>query len=251
MIKIITFILIISQNLFAREPGQTEITADKGIEVFQNEKYYLLKKNVKISSDEFDLSADEVKAYFNKDLYDIIILDAHTNVIFEFHNGANGSGENLNFLIIEEKLTINGQNSYVNFKNLKLNSDELIIIDNLKKQFFLNGINSKLRTENLEIIADSIEGKYDIIDNKNEIINLILIDKQLVSISEGQMNMFGKKVIYSKKDDLIELFDNVKIIRNNETIIGDYAKINTKDKSYKIISKDSNRVKLVIENNNE
>ena len=39
MIKIFLFLLIISNNLFAREAGQTEITADKGIEVFQNEKY--------------------------------------------------------------------------------------------------------------------------------------------------------------------------------------------------------------------
>ena len=103
MIKIFLFLLIISNNLFAREAGQTEITADKGIEVFQNEKYYLLKKNVKISSDEFNLSANEVKAYFSKDLYDIVILEAHSNVLFEFNNGAKGKGDYLNFLILEKK----------------------------------------------------------------------------------------------------------------------------------------------------
>ena len=251
MIKILAFIIIISPNLFARDPGQTEITADEGIEVFQNEKYYLLKKNVKISSDEFNLSAEKVKAYFNKDLYDIIILDAHSDVTFEFNNGAKGKGHHLNFLIEEKKLTINGKNSYINFNDLKMNSDEFLMIDNFKKQFFLSGPNSKLRTENLEIIADSIEGQYEIINNINEIINLIIIDKELVSISEGQMDMYAKKAIFSKEDNLIELFNDVKIIRNNETIIGDYAKINTLDRSYKIISKNSKRVKLIIESNNE
>jgi lipopolysaccharide export system protein LptA len=65
------------------------------------------------------------------------------------------------------------------------------------------------------------------------------------------MDMYAKKAIFSKEDNLIELFNDVKIIRNNETIIGDYAKINTLDRSYKIISKNSKRVKLLIESNNE
>ena len=251
MIKIIAFIIIISPNLFARDPGQTEITADEGIEVFQNEKYYLLKKNVNISSDEFNLSAEKVKAYFNIDLYDIVILDAYSNVNFEFNNGAKGEGNHLNFLIEEKKLTINGKNSYINFNDLVMNSDNTLMIDNSKKQFFLSGPNSKLRTENLEIIANSIKGQYKIINNINEIIYLIVIDKELVSISEDQMDMYAKKAIFSKEENLIELFDDVKIIRNNETIIGDYAKINTLNKSYKIISKNSKRVKLLIENSDE
>ena len=50
------FILIFfySIELISREIGQTEITAEDGIEVFQDEKYYLLKKNVKILSDNFN-----------------------------------------------------------------------------------------------------------------------------------------------------------------------------------------------------
>ena len=55
-------------NLLARNAGETEITTDEGIEVFQNEKFYLLKKNVQIISDTFSLSGDKVKAIFNKDL---------------------------------------------------------------------------------------------------------------------------------------------------------------------------------------
>ena len=58
-----------SWNLLARNVGETEITTDEGIEVFQNEKFYLLKKNVQIISDTFSLSGDKVKVIFNKDLY--------------------------------------------------------------------------------------------------------------------------------------------------------------------------------------
>ncbi len=43
--KIIIVILIfISKLTFARDIGETEITTDEGIEVFPQEKYYLLKK---------------------------------------------------------------------------------------------------------------------------------------------------------------------------------------------------------------
>ena len=86
--KFLIIFLLISFAVLSREKGQTEITTDKGIEVFQNEKYYLLKENVKIESDEYQLVADIVKAYFDKDLYDITKIECEGNVNFEFTNGA-------------------------------------------------------------------------------------------------------------------------------------------------------------------
>ena len=58
--------------------------------------------------------------------------------------------------------------------------------------------------------------------------------------------MFSSKAVYSKKDNIIELFDNVKVVRNNEVIIGDYAKINTLDESYKVTSNESKKVKVLM-----
>ena len=60
----ITLLILLLNNTNARDLGQTEITAEDGIEVFQNEKYYLLKNNVEIACDNFNLKADIVKAYF-------------------------------------------------------------------------------------------------------------------------------------------------------------------------------------------
>ena len=72
----ITIIILFSFKVTAREIGETEITTEDGIEVFQNEKYYLLKKNVKILSDNFNLNAKDVKIFFDKSLYDITELNA-------------------------------------------------------------------------------------------------------------------------------------------------------------------------------
>ena len=80
---IIIYFLLFFSILQARELGQTEITTEDGIEVYQKEKYYLLKTNVEIESDNFKLTAQKVKAYFDKDLYDIVDIYSQGNVILE------------------------------------------------------------------------------------------------------------------------------------------------------------------------
>ncbi|MBT3778330.1 MAG: hypothetical protein HOF83_09865, partial [Pelagibacteraceae bacterium] len=63
--------------------------------------------------------------------------------------------------------------------------------------------------------------------------------------------MYAKKAIYDKKNSIIELFENVQIERGSEIITGDYGILNTKNKSYKVSSKNSNKVKAIITNTNE
>ena len=75
--------VVITSEIYPRQIGETEITTDEGIEVYQEEKFYLLKKNVKIISDSFLLKADEVKINFEENLYDITILTANGNVTFD------------------------------------------------------------------------------------------------------------------------------------------------------------------------
>ena len=53
--------------------------------------------------------------------------------------------------------------------------------------------------------------------------------------------MYALKAIYDKKNNIIELFDKVKVIREQESIVGDYARINTLDESYKVTSEKSNK----------
>ena len=114
MIKIFTCYLIFifaSWSLSARNSGETEITTDEGIEVFQNEKFYLLKKNVQIISDTFSLSGDKVKVIFNKDLYDITTIFADCNVILNAEaNGINAEGNSIDIFLNDEKIIVRGLN---------------------------------------------------------------------------------------------------------------------------------------------
>ena len=46
MKRLYLLFFIITISLQARNLGETEITTEEGIEVFQKEKHYILKKNV-------------------------------------------------------------------------------------------------------------------------------------------------------------------------------------------------------------
>ena len=160
IIKVL-IIFLISITLNAREIGETEITTEDGIEVFQNEKFYLLKQNVKIVSDAFTLSADEVKINFDKSLYDITELDASGNVDFKSNEfETNGSGNFLNFKVKIEKIKVEGEGSQLVTSDVKMFSDGFIEVNNLNGDFFLKGTNSKLINDNIIIKAEKINGNF-------------------------------------------------------------------------------------------
>ena len=88
------------------------------------------------------------------------------------------------------------------------------------------------------------------IDGVKEIEYLNVISKDQSNIKTDKISMFAKEAKYKKIENIIELMENVKIIRNNEIITGDYAKINTLNESYKVKSNKSKKVKVLIESNN-
>ena len=246
----ILIIFLISTILNAREKGETEITTEDGIEVFQNEKFYLLKQNVKIESDNFILSADEVKIKFDKSLYDITELDANGSVDFNSKIfKIKGNGNFLNFKVKIEKIIIEGKGSELTTSDVKMFSDGFIEVSNLSGDFLLKGINSKLVTDNIIIKAENINGNFtDKTDNK-EITYLDVIDNKISYVKNNDTEMYAKKINFNNDTSIIELIDNVTIIRNEEKISGDYGTLNTRNNSYKIKSNNQNKVKVIIQNN--
>ena len=246
VLKLIIFILI-SINCFANE-GETEITTEDGIEVFQDEKFYLLKKNVIIKSENFTLNADNVRINFDKSLYDITMLNAKGDVRFNsIQYKTNGSGENLIFEVPIEKLKVVGKNSKLFTENIKMTSDGLVEINNQNGNFLLRGSNSKLASENIIIVAESIIGKFTNKKGENEITFLDIFDEKISYIKNNNTEMYAKKINYDYDTSIIELIDDVTIIRNEEKIIGDYGTLDTKNNSYKIKSKKESKVKIIIQ----
>ena len=254
MIKLVIFFFIIFyfNSAISRDAGETEITTEDGIEVFQEEKYYLLKKNVEIFSDDLELKGQLVKIFFEKDLYDIKELVASENVEFvsELYN-LNGKGNNVKFNIIDQKIFINGKNSELYLETTEMLSDGKIIVNNLDSTFLIDGPNSKLVSDNIYITGSKIDGTFETINNKRDIANLNVEDKNKLNIKTDDIEMFSKKAVYDKKKSTIELFDNVLIKRGNEIISGDYGIINTTKNSYKVSSNNSKKVKAIIAGTDE
>ena len=252
MIKLLIIFLFCSPSILSREVGQTEITTDEGIEVFQKEKYYLLKKNVSIISDNFELKADLVKAYFDKDLYDISKIESETDVILKSSKGILAKGDKINFSTKNENITIKGNNSSLTYGNIYMFSQDLVKVDNLNGNFLIKGNGAELKTDSIHIFGSLIKGNFVTIDKVNEVEKLYVEDDKQANIKTEKINMFAKKANYNKQDNIIELFENVKVIRDNEIITGDYANIDTLNESYKVKSNNDNKkVKVLISQTNE
>ena len=253
--KIIINIIIITLftfNVFGRQLGETEITTEEGIEVFQNEKYYLLKKNVKIESDSFNLTGDLIKIFFEKDLYDIKIIDAVGNVeMFSDSYNISASGDSLVFTVKKEEISIKGLNSKLITKDADMYSDGNIIVNNITGDFLIEGQNSSMAAEDIFIEGEFIEGNFSNNNEIKEISLLNVVDEKIAYIKTDDTEMYSNIINYDKKTSLIELENNVKIIRGGETITGDYGTLDTATNSYKVKSKESKKVKVIILNNDE
>ena len=251
---IFTFIivLIISFSTNGREKGQTEITTEEGIEVFQSEKYYLLKKNVKIVSDDFVLNGDLIKIFFENDLYDIKKIDAYDNVELNSNKfNINANGERLTFTLVNEEIYIKGLNSKLSTSDANMFSDGEIKVNNSNGSFVIKGPNSWVENQNIYIKGDYIDGIF--LSNKDikEIAELNVEDDNISYIKDNDTEMYANIIRYDKEKSIIELEKNVKIIRNGETITGDYGTLDTKNSSYKVRSNDTNKVKVIITSKNE
>ena len=194
ILKII-LIFLISKSAFSRETGETEITTDDGIEVYQNEKYYLLKKNVKIISDNFVLNADNVKINFDNSLYDIVSLKAQGNAEFisdEFK--MNGNSKILNFNVKLEKLNLEGFESKLLMEDIEMYSDSFIEVNNQKGNFTLKGPNSKLINKNIFIEAEFIDGRFIEDLGEKQIKFLNVADEKISYIKNNDTEMYAKKI---------------------------------------------------------
>tara|TARA_Y100001970_G_scaffold203094_1_gene247217 strand:- start:12860 stop:13624 length:765 start_codon:yes stop_codon:yes gene_type:complete len=244
------FFFWISNASLARNTGETEIITEDGIEVFQEEKYYLLKKNVKINSDDFDLTGQLVKIYFDNGLDDLQEIIANDNVVFNSPKyNIKGKGNKVIFNVKNQNVLISGKASKLHMENLEMVSNSEIKLDNTNGSFLIVGENSKLITENVKINGSKIQGDFEIVDGKRVISILKVEDKEKLIINTDEIEMFAKKALFDNKKSIIELFENVKIVKENESIAGDYGILDTKKNSYKVSSQNSKKVRALIGSN--
>ena len=93
-----------------------------------------------------------------------------------------------------------------------------------------------------------ISGVLDSKSKTKEISNLEVHDENILSIITEDTEMYSKKAFYDREKSIIELFDSVTIKRGSEIITGDYGVLDTNKNSYKVSSKNSNKVKVIITN---
>ena len=150
-----------------------------------------------------------------------------------------------------EEINIFGLNSELLTNDTNMYSDGEIKVKNLSGEFYIFGPNSKLSSQNIFIDGDKIEGSFETLGDTKDIIFLDVVDNEIAYIKNEDTEMYGRSINYNKENSLIIIEENVKIIRGGETITGDYGTLDTKNNSYKVKSKNSKKVKVIILNTDE
>ena len=185
-------------------------------------------------------------------MYDIQLINAFGNVsLISDQFNVSAEGNKLFFQIENEEIIIEGKSSKLITDEIKMFSNGKIQVINLNGNFNLIGPNSILKSQDILIEGSKIDGTFSSINNSKEIIILNVYDQDIAYIKSDNTEMFAKNIKYNKELSLIELEEDVKIIRGGEVIMGDYGTLDTKTNSYKIKSNDSNKVKAILKNNNE
>ena len=144
-----------------------------------------------------------------------------------------------------------GLNSELLTNDTNMYSDGEIKVKNLSGEFYIFGPNSKLSSQNIFIDGDKIEGSFETLGDTKDIIILDVVDNEIAYIKNEDTEMYGRSINYNKENSLIIIEENVKIIRDGESITGDYGTLDTKNNSYKVKSKNSKKVKVIILNTDE
>ena len=221
-------VILFSGSLLSRAIGETEITTEEG----------------------FELIGDRIKIFFDKDLYDIKIIDAEGNVKLDSNQySIKADSEKLIFTVNDEIIKLKGTNSKLITNETEMYSDGKIEVNNINGDFFLFGPNSKMIAQDIYIRGNLIEGVFDNNDDGRSIRQLNVVDENIAYVKTENTEMYANKLDYDENTSLIILEDNVKIIRDGETITGDYGTLDTNTNSYKVRSKNSQKVKVVIKNN--
>ncbi|MDC0233324.1 hypothetical protein OAJ95_05315, partial [Pelagibacteraceae bacterium] len=165
--------------------------------------------------------------------------------------GVTGKGNEIYINIKLEEITVRGNESFLNLQETKMSSDGLIKVKNSSGTFELNGPNSNLQNDKLDIHGEYISGVFSELDGKKQINKLNIEDKNLLTINTENLEMHSEKAVYDDQTGIIELFLKVKIIKGQEIITGDYGYFDTFKNSYKVKSNNTSKVKVTIKNSNE
>ena len=95
-------------------------------------------------------------------------------------------------------------------------------------------------------------GILRVVQEKNT--NEYVVTGGFAEVGEGVSVLAEKAVLkadFDRENDIIELFDKVKIFREEELITGDYARINTVDESYYVTSNTTKKVKVLLKRKDE
>jgi len=249
--KIIIFVFILlaffSQFVFAKtinKKSELTVEADKSLEWFEKEKYYLAKGNVILKKDDVTLKANTIKANYVFENGENILkkIIAKDKVILTKQN-TKATGQYMTYDLREKIARISGPFQTFSSPSGYVESKKNIIFDDENNKAQAEG-NVKIILPNKTVIySDNVMADFE---SGNKSLkkavakgNVIIENKSKGRISKADLG------IYNSSDEIIQLTGNVVIINQKSKITGSKGITNLKTGISNIIGDRENKKRVL------
>ena len=228
---------LLSLSLYANEKNNSELVveADKSIEFYEKEKYYLASGNAIASKDGITLKANTIKAFFDKKKkINKIIANGNASILKE---GIIAKAGKVKYDFKNQFIVLTKNTPSFRSKEIFIKTKEILSFNNLKKLATGKGEVQVTLKSGIKIYSDHLIANFNNLNNSSKKAkakgNVIIITK-----NERTSSNFA---FFDKKTNLIKLKENVIITRNNSKITGELGVTNLKTGITKISGNKKNR----------
>ena len=247
----ILILFLLPQNVLAKKLNEKKSTkliveADKSLEWFEKEKYYVAKGNVILKKDGLILKADFVKASYKIEKGENVLkkIIAQDKVIV-LKQETKATGQFMTYDVSKKIVVMSGSFQNLTSTSGYIESKKTLIFNELKNKAEAEGNVKVILSNKTVIFADNI--RADLNSNNKSIETAIakgnVIIKNKIKGNTSKANLG----IYNSLDETIKLSGDVIINNNNSTVSGSKGETNLKTGVSFIISdpKKKERVKGV------
>ena len=241
---IISFTSINAYSDLNNNKTELIVEADKSLEWFEKENYYLAKGNVVVLKDDIKLKANKVIAKYDhvKGQNQLKYIIAEKNV--SISKGLEiAKGDYMTYDVLQKKIIISGKLQTFSSNSGYIESNKELIYNNSKNKAEAIGNVKIILPNKTKISADNI--KADFSGNSQSIKKAVANGNVIISSKNNKKISKADKGIYNASTDLITLKGNVVIISNGSKITGSLGETNIKSGISKILGEPnkSKRVK--------
>ena len=229
--------ILLSSTLYANEKNSLELTveADKSIEFYEKEKYYLASGNAVASKDGIVLKANTIKAFFDtKNKINKVIANGNATIL---KDGILAKAGQVKYNFKNQFIILTKKTQSFKSEEIFIKTKEFLSFDNSKKIAKGQGKVQLTLKSGIKIYSDKLTANFN---NSNNSLTKANAKGNVVIVTKNEKTT-SNFAFFDNKTNLIKLKGNVIITRNNSKITGELGITNLKTGITKISGNQKNQ----------